>query len=151
MFMNRFRVLFLNEDYKILDKTVISVMLPSVNTGLKLFTNPVKDIYYPGDSLEFSDLILTFRLDEDWGNWKKIMEWMEKNKEFHTTLQDITFSDVSIQLMDSKKNVIYSVELTDCFPFDVSSLSFSTQTDEISPMTFECVLKVNNMTISQSS
>lgn len=145
MFQNRFRVLFLNQNYKNLDKSIVSVSLPSVTTGISIMQTPIKDIYYPGDSLEFSDLNISFQLDEDYANWKIIMDWIYENKNFNSVIQNKLFSDVSIQLGDAKKNIIYSVQLTDVFPFDISDITFDTRISDVEPIIFNATFKINGM------
>lgn len=145
MFQNRFRCMFLNQNYKSLDKSIISVAIPSVNTGVAIMQTPIKDIFYPGNSVEFSDLILGFQLDEDYANWKTIMNWIYQNKSFDNVIQNMFFSDVSIQLGDAKKNIIYSVQLTDVFPFDCSEIAFSTRSSDVDPLDFQVTFKVNNI------
>ena len=145
MFENRFRCLFLNQIYKALDKSVVAVNLPSVTSGVAILQSPIKDIYYPGNSLEFSDLNINFQLDENYDNWKNLMGWIKLNKDFSSTINDIVFSDISLQLADAKKNIIYSVQLKDCFPFDMSAISFDTRMDALTPIIFDVSFKVNNM------
>ena len=145
MFANRFRCLFLNQQYKSLDKSIIAVNLPSVATGVAIMQTPIKDVYYPGNSLEISDLIVSFQLEEDYENWKTIMEWIQENKSFDSAVQNTLFSDVSIQLAGAKKTIMYSVQLKDCFPFDISAINFDTRMDDLTPINFDVTFKVNNL------
>lgn len=145
MFANRFRVLFLNQNYNSLDKSIISASLPSVDTGIVVMQAPPKDIFYPGNSLKFSDLILEFQLDEDYANWKIIVDWLYTNKNFDSAIGDLIFSDVSIQLGDAKKNIIYSVQLLDVFPYSISEINFNTRVSDIDPLIFTVTFKINNL------
>lgn len=149
MFQNRFRVIFLNQIYKDLDKSIISIGTPSVSTGISVFSTPIKEIFYPGNSLEFSDLNIRFQLEEDYTNWKIIMDWIYDNKNFNSVIANQIFSDVSIQFADSKKNFIYSIELTDCFPYEISSIDFSTRITEIDPLEFDVMFKINNLSFKE--
>ena len=144
-FFNRFRCLFLSETYKELDRSVIGVAIPSITTGVIIQQTPLKEIYLPGDSLEFSDISVNFQLDEDYTNWKTMMDWIFSNKNFYQNKQELIFSDMSIQLGNKKKNMIYSIQLFDMFPFDMSSIEFVTKTDDIEPIEFQCQFKVNNL------
>lgn len=144
-FLNRFRCLFLTEEFRSLDNSVIGVSIPSITTGILTHQTPIKEIYLPGDSLEFSDISVNFQLDEDYTNWKTMMDWIFSNKNFFENKQELLLSDMSIQLGNKKKNMIYSVQLFDVFPFDISSIEFMTKTDDIEPLEFQCQFKVNNM------
>jgi hypothetical protein len=148
IFTNRFRCLFLNNDYRILDKSVIGISLPSITTGIISHQTPIKEIFLPGDSLEFSDVSINFQLDEDYGNWKTMMDWLFSNKNFYQNKQDLILSDLSIQLGNKKKNMIHSVQLYDIFPYDISSIEYLSKTDDIEPLEFQCVFKINNLEFS---
>ena len=148
IFTNRFRCLFLNNDYKVLDKSVIGVSIPSITTGIISHQTPIKEIFLPGNSLEFSDVSVNFQLDENYDNWKTLMDWIFSNKNFYQNTQDLFLSDMSIQLGNKKKNMIYSVQLYDVFPYDMSSIEYTSKTDDIEPIEFQCMFKVNNLEFS---
>lgn len=144
-FTNRFRCLFLHKIYKHLDNSVIGISIPNITTGILIQSTPVKKLFLPGDSLEFSDISVNFQLDEDYENWKMIMDWIFENRNFYKNKQNLKLSDMSIQLGNKKKNMIYSVQLFDVFPYDISSIEFTSKTTDIEPLEFQCQFKVNNL------
>ena len=95
--------------------------------------------------IEFSDLILEFQLDEDYANWKIIVDWLYTNKNFDSAIGDLIFSDVSIQLGDEKKNIIYTVQLLKIFPYSISEINFNTRVSDIDPLIFTVTFKINNL------
>lgn len=145
-FINRFRLLFLSEDYMSLDRSVTAIILPNITTGFLIQPTPMKDIFLPGDSLDISDLSVTFQLDEEYENWKVIMDWLHNNRHFTQNSQQLIVSDLSVELADKKKNMKYSIQMTDCFPFNISSIDFTTKTDTVEPLEFTVDFKVNGFT-----
>ena len=144
-FSNRFKCMFLNETYKELDDSITSVNIPAIDTGFLTQPTPIVDIFIPGDSLEFSTLNITFMLDQDYSNWKMVMDWMFSNRNFRQVNQDLVYSDVSIQLGNKKKNMIYSVQLFDVFPIGISDIDLNTKIDDIDPLEFIVTFKINNL------
>ena len=73
---NRFQVLFGHEDFNDLNKKVIDVTLPTITIGSTEQPTPIKRLYVPGDSLDIGEINMTFLLDEDYNNYKIILDWI---------------------------------------------------------------------------
>ena len=55
---------------------VQSVNLPSITLGDSAEDNPFVRIPIPGDHLTYSDLVLQFRVDEDFKNYLELHNWL---------------------------------------------------------------------------
>ena len=50
--------------------------IPGIRLGLSAQTTPLKDIPIPGDKITFSDLQISFLVDENLNNYKEIHDWI---------------------------------------------------------------------------
>lgn len=127
---------------------VQAVNLPSVSLNKILFPNPFINIPITGDHLEFGDLSITFRVDEDMKNYLEIYNWLQgigfpddfnqytelapRNRSIlpgrGDSLQGKSiYSDASLMVLTSAMNPIIEIVFIDCFPTNLSELSFDTR------------------------
>lgn len=104
--------------------------------------NPFVKIPKAGDHIEFDDLMINYKVDEDLQNYLELYNWIRElgfpnnfdeyksiaGKPVYTGL-GIT-SDMSLIVLSSSRNPTYEVIFKDAFPISISSLIFdSTQPD----------------------
>lgn len=121
---------------------VQAVTIPSISLNVASVDTPFQRLPFPGTKLDFGDLTVSFKIDEDLKNYKEIFEWMKgigfpddfdqyanianKPKYSGEGIQ----SDISLIVLSSAMNPIHEFVFYDCFPIDLSDLTFdSTSTD----------------------
>jgi hypothetical protein len=122
---------------------VQSINVPGIALGAFFQPSPTLNIPMPGDHLEYSDLRLTFKVDEDFQNYFEIFNWL-KGLSYPETQQDYynlqkktkssgetIKSDISIIIMNGIKNPNYEVVIKDAFPIALSDLEFQTTDDSV--------------------
>ena len=150
-FQNQFKVNIANDTYKSLSDSIIGISLPSLTLGTIGQPTPIKPIFLPNEVIEFENLTLTFLLDENFGNWKQIFEWINYLKNFHTLDGHRLVTDISINVLDNKLKYQFTIGLEDCFPVTLSELELSSQIIESEPVTFNSTFIVNNFYIDMNS
>lgn len=53
-----------------------SVVLPGLNMGATMLNTPLKNVPIPGDKVEYEDLQITFKVDEDMTAYYDIWKWI---------------------------------------------------------------------------
>ena len=122
--------------------------IPSLDLGVATQPTYLKDIPIPGDKIEFGDLVIKFLIDEDFGNYMEIQNWIrglgypEHTSEFRDLQTGKTlpirfknapnsiYSDGTLQILDSNALPKFQVNFKDLFPVSLSTLTFdATDTD----------------------
>jgi hypothetical protein len=109
------------------------------STPIKVPTR-LNSIYKQGDEVDFSNLDLTFIIDESMNNYTEVFDWIiganfpEDHAQFNT-LNNSRYgliSDISIIVMNSKKNPHIKFTYKDCFPITLSEVSLNTTDSDVS-------------------
>lgn len=111
------------------------VSLPKVDTS-----NPLIKIPLSGDHLEYDELDVTFKVDENLQNYLEIHNWVRalgkpSFEEYANLSKKAIYtgeglkSDIVVTVLTSQKNPNYEFVFKDAFPISVSSISFES-TDE---------------------
>jgi hypothetical protein len=119
------------------------VNIPSISITNTQSMNPLMRIPYSGDHLDYGDLSITFKVDEDLNNYLEVHNWLiglGKPKDFdgYKMLQDAKegtgdglVSDISIILLSSTKMPNFEINYTDAFPVSLSGISFNTVDSDV--------------------
>jgi hypothetical protein len=133
--------------------------IPRIDLGTTAQPNYLRDIPVPGDKMEFEDFTLRFLVDEDLENYMEIQNWIrglgfpENLKEIYD-LQTNTagvdnkqnpmnnvYSDGTLEVLNSNKNINFKVVFRDLFPYTLSSLDFDATDEDVNYFTAEVVFK----------
>ena len=133
--------------------------IPRIDLGTTAQPNYLRDIPVPGDKMEFEDFTLRFLVDEDLENYIEIQNWIrglgfpENLKEIYD-LQTNTagvdnkqnpmnnvYSDGTLEVLNSNKNINFKVVFRDLFPYTLSSLDFDATDEDVNYFTAEVVFK----------
>jgi hypothetical protein len=118
---------------------------------------PFKTIFETGDRVTYSELNLTFIVDEQMNNYIEIFNWIKgltfpenfnqfKNiKESEEGLR----SDISIVVMNSHKNPSIRIDYYDCFPISLSEVLLDTTQSDIVYPEATVTFQYNYFSISQ--
>lgn len=123
---------------------VQSVSLPSVTMGEIPVQTPFSTIQMPGDKLQFGELQVTFRVDEDLNNYKELYNWLRamsrvdnfgesvawKNEETPWK-EDRVFSDATLMFLNSAMQPNVEIKFTDVYCSSLSDLVLNTQSQDI--------------------
>jgi hypothetical protein len=133
--------------------------IPRIDLGTTVQPNYLRDIPVPGDKMEFEDFTLRFLVDEDLENYMEIQNWI-RGLGFPENLQEIyelqtntkgvdnkqnpmnnIYSDGTLEVLNSNKNINFKVVFRDLFPYALSSLDFDATDEDVNYFTAEVVFK----------
>ena len=134
--------------------------IPSIDLGVTLQPNYLRDIPTPGDKMEFGDLTLRFLVDEDLTNYMEIQKWMrglgfpESLLEFKdledegqdygiipTEGGDNIYSDATLQILSNNLVPKFQVMFKDLFPYSLTTINFDATDTDIEYFTAEVSFK----------
>jgi hypothetical protein len=117
-------------------------MIPSINVSPVIQPTRFNPVYRTSDNVNYGNLDLTFIIDEDMKNYLEIFNWIisstfpENHNQFRSIAnsEEGLFSDISVLVMNSKKNSNIEISYNNCFPISLSDVSLdTTQNDVIYP------------------
>jgi hypothetical protein len=117
-----------------------SANVPSINLSVASQATRLNFIPHPGDEISFDDLNIRFLVDEKMKNYVTIHNWIRKlgHPEYESDIQDLpgedledkTYSDGILFVLDSNFNKKFKIVFKDLFPVNIGGLNFdSTYTD----------------------
>lgn len=120
---------------------VQAAAIPSLNLGRTENGTPFSRIKFPGDKLDYSDLNITFRVDEELRNYYELYNWMtligkpDKFEQYQTIANanrgEGVQSDATLIVLSSSKNPILEVNFRNLFPVSLSEVNFNTQLTDV--------------------
>lgn len=126
---------------------VQSVEMPSVSIGEVNVDTPFTRIPFPGTRLTYGNLQVTFKVDENMVNYTEIYNWLTglgfpDNFGQYKTLTEATpasgeglFSDIQLIVLSSAMQPVKEINFIDCFPVDLSSISFDSTSVDVNYLT----------------
>jgi hypothetical protein len=133
--------------------------IPDLVLGIANQPNYLRDIPVPGDKMEFGDFTLRFLVDEDLTNYMEIQNWLrglgfpENLNEIYNLQKNTTgvdnnlnkmnniYSDGTLEILSSNKNINFKVIFKDLFPYSLTSLDFDATDDDVNYFTAEVIFK----------
>jgi len=117
--------------------------IPGMALGYEMVPNPFVFIPKPGDHLDFNELDIVFRVDEELANYLCIHNWMRalgkpENFKEYAKIEAVPmwtgegiYSDLSLSLLSAKQNAIFECVFEDAFPVGLSNLDFDTTQSDL--------------------
>lgn len=114
----------------------------------------------PGDHLSFSDLLVTFKVDEDLKNYMEIYTWLvqmarSQNYEQYQAIDRVQpmsgegiYSDLELTILSSKRQANYAVVFEDAFPIDLGEMEFDTTATDVNYVTAQATFRYKLYTIT---
>jgi len=135
--------------------TIPGVALASVTTP-----NPLLRIPEPGDQLDFDELSISFRVDEDLKNYMEIQNWLraigKQSFEQYGAISRVPSyvgesikSVISLTVLSSAKRPNYEITFEDAFPTRISSIEFDTSMEDISYIEAEATFRYTKYEITK--
>lgn len=133
-------------EFKILIKRLPNVefftqraMVPSISTTPVQQPTRFNPVFRTPDQVNFSTLDLTFIVDEAMENYLEIFNWIisSANVESHERYrrlegsQEGLFSDISIIILNSKKNPNIEISYKNCFPISLGDIQLNTTDSDV--------------------
>jgi hypothetical protein len=129
------------------------VNIPAISLTSPEPNNPFVKTPIPGDHLEFGELSISFKVDEDLQNYLEIHNWIRalgKPESFGafkeiqdkpTITGDGIYSDISVLVLSSTKMPNYEIVYADSFPTRLSELEFNSTDDSVNYITASATFK----------
>lgn len=148
---NRFRTSFISarEDLRKVGQTCVVINLPTIIMGFTPQPTNIRQIYIPGDSMEFEDINAQFMLQEDMTNWLTFVDWIFRCKDPEEIDMNRDVIDIGVDVLDAKHNSIVDCTFHDVFPFTVSDVPLTSQIDDVEPSRFDVSFKINGFSYSR--
>jgi hypothetical protein len=136
-----------------------NVTLPSLILGAHPHPNPFITYPVPGDHIDFSELNLAFKVDEDMANFMEIFNWIvalgfphefgqfEAIASAASTSGEGIRSDGSLIIESSAMRPNLEVVFEDMFPISLSNLNFTTQDAEVEYLSAEVSFQFTKYTM----
>ena len=144
---NRFKVIFDSEDYRHLTRNITNISLPGLTIGNTIQPTRVRNIYIPGNSIEFTDITVTYILNEDYSNYRDFILWLNALRGFDENNAERDVIDITVVLLNGKHNPFIEVRLNDCYPYEISDIPLDYQISTVVPVKFTVVFKINGFSI----
>jgi len=116
---------------------VQSVTLPGITATTLDQQTPLRLVPTPGDKIEYSELEVVFKLDEDMRNYIEVFEWVrslgfpDENEQYDQLEQqeagsgEGVYSDATLTILTSAMNPNIRIQIDDLFPVSLSSIEMS--------------------------
>ena len=132
--------------------------IPGISIGTASMPTGLKDIPIPGEKVSYSDLAISFLVDENLNNYKEIHDWLiglgaPQNHNQFSTLRDTgtdrfpgqttnspnnntvpdggTYSDATLTVLNSKNIAKTEIRFHNIFPTSLGSLSYDVQESDV--------------------
>jgi len=129
------------------------VNIPQILLVSPEIPNPFVKVPIHGEHLNYSDLSVTFKVDEDLQNYLEIHEWIKslgkphdfeqfkKIEEKKSWTGDGIYSDITVSILSSTKSPNYEVTYVDAHPVSLSGLEFNTTDDNVNYVEATAIFK----------
>ena len=117
---------------------VQSVTLPGIQLGTTDQPTPFKKIPIFGDHAEFGNMVVTFKVNEDLGNYIELYNWIyglgfpTEYEEFaelraRNNIGEGLESDGTLMILSSNQQPIMKIDIEDMFPIGLSDLTMDSR------------------------
>jgi len=123
--------------------------IPQISYGTPELQTPLSNIPFPGDKMQFSELIIRFLIQEDMANYIELYNWMtglafpENHEQYTNYIEGQAYrspltrkdakestaavSDATLFVLDSNNNPNIKITFIDAFPTSLEGLDFDIQ------------------------
>lgn len=133
--------------------TTQRVQLPQLSMTAPQVASPIHNIFQTPDRMDYSDLDLSFIVDENMKNYEEILRWMEGMGTPESTEQRLNLeatkdgvrSDISIIIENSARNANIKFTFTDCFPTSLSGVPLDVRATDVDYPEATVTFRYDNM------
>ena len=135
------------------------VNLPSLSLGYIEVPTPFKVLDFPGDRLDYGDLQVTFKVDEDFQNYFELYNWIvalgfpdqygqyKRLSAADPGVKETIFSDATLTIMNSSMVPNIEVRFEDLFPVSLGDINFTTSDSDVNYVTNTVSFKYKLFTV----
>ena len=113
--------------------------IPSVQNTPVPSPSPIHALYRAPDRLEYSELDLSFIVDEHMNNYNEILQWMEgmgspDSTDQYRALKENKFgitSDITVIIQNSNRNPNLKFTFYDCFPTSLGAIQLDVTAQDV--------------------
>jgi hypothetical protein len=120
--------------------------IPQISLGSPQVETPLATLPFPGDKIQFGELIIRFLVQEDMANYQELYNWLfglgfpDKNQQFTDFIKSQEYrtataqkskkeaiaqvSDADLFVLDSNNNPTIKITFFDAFPTSLEGLDF---------------------------
>jgi hypothetical protein len=122
---------------------VTRATIPGFTLGIAAAPTPFVRLPIPGDKIEFNDLQVTFKIDEDMKNYLEVFNWImglgfPDRYEQYAALKrkgkgtgDGIYSDASLTILTSAMNPNMEFTFRNVFPYSLTDVDFTTSIADV--------------------
>lgn len=140
---NRFQIIF--NDKKELNESILAGNLPDISLNSIITPFSGKNIKISGDSLEIGEIIITFKLDEDYENYNKIYDWLMNNHVYANVPDSLEFDRIEYIILGPNYKPVLSFTFSYCFPTNISEIGHTTQSTGADELEFTTTFQINGI------
>jgi len=118
------------------------VNIPGLSLQPIEVNNPLIRIPYAGDHVMYEELTIIFKIDENLQNYLEIFNWIKsegkQTQAEYNSLASMPIysgqglrSEISLNILTSKRNPNYEIVFHDAFPINLTSLNFNSSLEDI--------------------
>ena len=119
---------------------VQEVNLPGFSMNTATLPTPLVQVPIHGDTVSFSDLTISFMVDEDMKNYKEILNWIHglgfpintnQHRDLRQTIGQGVDSDLLLMINTSHHNAHHYIMFRGAFPVSISDINFTTKNTNV--------------------
>lgn len=141
---------------------VQAVKVPAARLPPAVQATPFSAMPFPGDHIQYTPLVVTFKLDEALLCYTEIYGWMEalgfpqSFDQYRTGTQSATFagkletvSDASLIVLSSAMNPIFVYKFKNLYPSAIGAFNFDTREGDVNYITCDVEFTYGYFTVSR--
>lgn len=127
------------------------VSIPGIELTGPRSQTPFSPLNFTPDSITYSQLSISCGLDEKMEVWQELFKWAlmgfpTEHQEFNNSRsQNTHYSDMTLIMLDSKKNKFGTFEFKNCCLLNMSPINFDTQQTTVQPFEFSADFNFDSM------
>jgi hypothetical protein len=122
---------------------VTRATIPGFTLGVAEAPTPFVRLPIPGDKIQFNDLQVTFKIDEDMKNYLEVFNWImglgfpDRYEQYAAlkrkgkTTGDGIYSDASLTILTSAMNPNMEFTFRNVFPYSLTDVDFNTSLTDV--------------------
>lgn len=130
--------------------------VPSLTASAIELSSPTNPFYEVPQNISYTDLELSFIVDENMNNYKEVLNWMEgisgpeSTKQTKSLLAENGFkSDIILTITNSHKNPHMQFTFKDSFPTSLGAINLDVNVQDVSYATCSVTMRYDTFTMEQ--
>lgn len=138
-----------------------TVNIPSIGLGTAEVPTPFVKLPLAGDHLDFGELSLSYKIDEDMKNYLEIYNWIKglgfpDNFDQYRNISNLPsrdgiYSDATLIILTSSKNANIFIKFKNIFPTSLDAVQFDTTQTDVEYVSTSVTFKYQSFDIEISS